>query len=511
MNLYQPTITGSLSVSGSVNISGSISIAGGGTISGTASIATTALTASSADNLLVRNTLTAQTLVVQTITSSVDFVTGSTRFGSLAANTHIFTGSMSISGSSVRISGNQVDYILNSTSSTQYSRISFEESGSDKAQLQYINSGFSSGNRAGRLEIANAASGGQGISFISAVSSFNTPQMFISSSGNVGIGTTTPIAPLTINVPAVGSSISATTSQQAFDYSRFRIKHYTDSNLGLSIGYAGANYTYIQACYNEGSTAPLLLNPFNGSVGIGTTSPLSAALTIHASGSGAGNAGNQIWIRGGNTNVTNNSNTVVLSYGTGDLYSHAIKTTHNSAAINGNAIDFYVWNYGTDSSSTIGTRKIMSVDGVGVLKPVQPAFGIYRSNSSFTITNSSDTVLPYNSVFYDTASNFNTSQYRFYAPVAGKYVFSANVRYDAPSGTYLRTYFTINGSSGTPVSFLYGMQISGAGGYSANYQSHNISTILNLAAGDWVDVRGGINSGTVTMHQESSFFGYLLG
>ena len=47
MNLYQPTITGSLSVSGSVNISGSITIAGGGTISGTASIATTALTASS--------------------------------------------------------------------------------------------------------------------------------------------------------------------------------------------------------------------------------------------------------------------------------------------------------------------------------------------------------------------------------------------------------------------------------------------------------------------------------
>jgi hypothetical protein len=98
MNLYQPTITGSLSVSGSVNISGSITIAGGGTISGTASIATTALTASSADNLLVRNTLTAQTLVVQTITSSVDFVTGSTRFGSLSSNTHVFTGSMYVTG-----------------------------------------------------------------------------------------------------------------------------------------------------------------------------------------------------------------------------------------------------------------------------------------------------------------------------------------------------------------------------------------------------------------------------
>jgi hypothetical protein len=36
---------------------------------------------------------------VQTITSSVDFVTGSTRFGSLAANTHVFTGSILTSGS----------------------------------------------------------------------------------------------------------------------------------------------------------------------------------------------------------------------------------------------------------------------------------------------------------------------------------------------------------------------------------------------------------------------------
>jgi hypothetical protein len=50
-------------------------------------------------NLVVTGSITAATLVVQTITSSVDFVTGSTRFGSLAANTHVFTGSMSVTGS----------------------------------------------------------------------------------------------------------------------------------------------------------------------------------------------------------------------------------------------------------------------------------------------------------------------------------------------------------------------------------------------------------------------------
>jgi cytoskeletal protein CcmA (bactofilin family) len=156
MNLYQPTITGSLSVSGSVIVDGSITANTiSGTLSGTASlattasyavvansasyaasasnalaaqsasyvlnavsssyilnaqsasIATTALTASSADNFLVRNTLTAQTLVVQTITSSVDFVTGSTRFGSVIDNTHEFTGSVLVTGST-NINGNAV-------------------------------------------------------------------------------------------------------------------------------------------------------------------------------------------------------------------------------------------------------------------------------------------------------------------------------------------------------------------------------------------------------------------
>jgi len=48
-----------------------------GSLQGTSSWATNALTASSADNFTVRGTLTAQTIVVQVITSSTEFVTGS--------------------------------------------------------------------------------------------------------------------------------------------------------------------------------------------------------------------------------------------------------------------------------------------------------------------------------------------------------------------------------------------------------------------------------------------------
>jgi cytoskeletal protein CcmA (bactofilin family) len=111
MILNSPTISGSLTVTGNIITSGSITLSGSVAsasyaatasfvaLAQSASNAVSAETASFANAFTVASTLTAQTLVVQTITSSVDFVTGSTRFGSIAANTHMFTGSVSISGS----------------------------------------------------------------------------------------------------------------------------------------------------------------------------------------------------------------------------------------------------------------------------------------------------------------------------------------------------------------------------------------------------------------------------
>ena len=74
-----------------------------------------AQTASYANNFTVAGTLTAQTIVAQTITSSIDFVTGSTRNGSLLTNTHQFTGSVDITGS---LGINGVDYATTSGSAS---------------------------------------------------------------------------------------------------------------------------------------------------------------------------------------------------------------------------------------------------------------------------------------------------------------------------------------------------------------------------------------------------------
>jgi hypothetical protein len=104
-NGFKFDISGSARVQAGLIITGSLVAPNiTGSLLGTASWAQNALTASfggnfTASNALITNTLTAQTLVVQTITSSTDFVTGSTRFGSLLSNTHQFTGSISITGS----------------------------------------------------------------------------------------------------------------------------------------------------------------------------------------------------------------------------------------------------------------------------------------------------------------------------------------------------------------------------------------------------------------------------
>ncbi len=99
-SLVATEITGSLfgtaswaqnAISGSYTLSSSYS-----DLSNTAS---NALTASSADNFLVRGTITAQTLVVQTVTSSIVYSSGSNIFGNQLTNVQQFTGSLRVTGS----------------------------------------------------------------------------------------------------------------------------------------------------------------------------------------------------------------------------------------------------------------------------------------------------------------------------------------------------------------------------------------------------------------------------
>jgi len=118
-------------------------------------------------SLTTTGTITATTLVVQTITSSISSITGSTNFGSLLANTHVFTGSMSVTGSLAVV-----------TTGTEF---------------QVNPSGVNLGNA---LTDSHVISGSLRI---------NPSTLIVSSSGNVGIGTS-PNTTAGITELAIGSS-----------------------------------------------------------------------------------------------------------------------------------------------------------------------------------------------------------------------------------------------------------------------------------------------------------------
>jgi hypothetical protein len=145
MILYNPTVSGSLVVTGSLTTTG---------------------------------TITSQTLVVQTITSSIEFNTGSTRNGTLSTNTHEFTGSVSITGS---LAINGTTAVVGSVTATSFSVNS--------------NGTISSNGFWGTLHTKGAGSysdwsvinsGGNGIMWNP------TGSLNMSFGGNVGIGTSSP-------------------------------------------------------------------------------------------------------------------------------------------------------------------------------------------------------------------------------------------------------------------------------------------------------------------------------
>jgi hypothetical protein len=230
MILYNPTVSGSLLVTGSLTTTG---------------------------------TITSQTLVVQTITSSIEFNTGSTRNGSLAANTHEFTGSVLMSGSiGVGTSSpNRLFTIKNS--SDESNGIGFQNYAST-AELAYIRYGQNN-DTLDIVNTSNFASGGI------LLKTNNTERMRILANGNVGIGTTSPVVPLQVGTGTVGSipvwmKVMTTDSTQSGIGAVYNNKAIYLYNNGSAIKLDAYDY-------GTGTGLNFSLATNGGFVGIGTSSP----------------------------------------------------------------------------------------------------------------------------------------------------------------------------------------------------------------------------------------------
>ena len=90
----------------------------------------------------------------------------------------------------------------------------------------------------------------------------------VTATGKLGIGVTSPTGKVHIK----NDSAVATNAQTAYDNASLRLDNLnTGSSVGLSFGLLGANTNYIQGGYNEGTVAPIALNPYGGGVAIGGT------------------------------------------------------------------------------------------------------------------------------------------------------------------------------------------------------------------------------------------------
>ena len=317
MQLYQPTITGSLAVSGSVTINGPMTVVSG-SLSGTASLATTASyavvansasyaasasnalsasnavtaqTASYANALTVAGTLTAQTLVVQTITSSVDYVTGSTQFGSLLTNTHVFSGSVTMNPGGLFVSSS--GYVgIGTTNPSKLLTINSPSNVGDGLRTEKngtITSFLGDGGSAVTVGILQMYSGSSSIENIRIYTDGNS--WF--NGGNVGIGTTNPTFKL--DVQGGNANFSGTVNISNLNRLQWNGGDVAIANTG--------SFNLAFLTYNGATLSEAMRITSAGRVGIGNTSPISALVVATSSNTGSiGQSG--IVIEGSSTLTT---------------------------------------------------------------------------------------------------------------------------------------------------------------------------------------------------------------
>ena len=170
----------------------------------------------------------------------------------------------------------------------------------------------------------------------------------------------------------------------------------------------------------------------------------------------------------------------------------------SSAAGAASFLAFYTNNAGTEAE-----RVRISSQGY-VTKPSTPAFLAYHQTSDLNYGVGS--TLAYAYTLYNTGNHYNTSNYTFTAPVAGRYLFSANANANYQSGVsgIPRAYWKVNGNN-----IANSIHLRGSDADHDGLEQRSQTVILNLSANDTVKIVVGQNRWD--LFGANSFTGYLIG
>ena len=108
--------------------------------------------------------------------------------------------------------------------------------------------------------------------------------------------------------------------------------------------------------------------------GILTTSSVTSLSTTAFS--------NPVSLSAGNSGASTLSNQLLLKSKMSQNV-HAINTRHNASGVTDNAVDFFVWQYGTDTTTTIGSKPALTISQTGVgINNLYPSAALDLSGSA---------------------------------------------------------------------------------------------------------------------------------
>jgi hypothetical protein len=335
----------------------------------------------------------------------------------------------------------------------------------------------------------------------------STERMRIDSSGNVGIGTSSSAARLSFGnyIPSNGQTIHT----------------YEDGNVVSGLGIVagvhrmftndGASLSYGHVSVSDGSAYTERMK-INSS---GTLNVISSDVVL----GGGGGANTSSYTSAANSSDFKRFETDGAHFNSSVFSNPAIMGPNKLAVYDepnwkgGIGLGSGEMQYYTGAShsfykhtGTALTKHMEITDTGAITTPAQPAF-VASTTSSLDIT--TKTIIPYNSNLYDRATNFNTANHRFTAPVTGLYTFTTYHWHKSGTGGTTHLYLYLNGS----VNFEY--RNTRASSSHNEYNRVGFTTTLAMSVNDYVHVEGSGASGgqlhTSAGVAYSHFSGYLIG
>ena len=304
------------------------------------------------------------------------------------------------------------------------------------------------------------------------------PDLTIDANGFIGVGTVSPVRPLSVVATGNTTSVfertdgvyvlemkgSGTTSPAAFGMSGNDLVALVNNSEKLRVDSNGA----------------LLLGTTTRNVYYNSSTQYAATAVIK-------------------TNISNDVADLVITNGTNNFGSTIDFARTNTA---GNDVRYALMG-GIATSNATGTEtgyltfrtkdstdnnivERMRIDNSGrVTTPYQPSFQAHKT-SHLAISGSGEVEAgnwstSYVSGGHNTGGHFNTTTGRFTAPIAGRYKFDANIMHGITSGDY-QIWICVNGNQSNMIR-SNSMQSTGG-----NWKQTTVTGLLNLQANDYISI-----------------------